>query len=76
MLTWVDWSYHYLRIWDDGNLTIDYGVIPMINYGRIWALGPDPAPLTTTTGLAEYGFPPGIRPDLVPNPYLPSSYAN
>ena len=70
-------SPHYLRIWDDGNLTIDYGQIPQTApyMGRIWELGKDSVPLTTTTGFEEPQLPPGSRPSYVPNPAMPKSYA-
>lgn len=71
-------SYHYLRIWDTGDLTIDYGDFPMVAelMGRIWALGPDKNPLTTITGMVEYNLPPGKRPTAIPVPSFPPSYSN
>ncbi|NHZ43748.1 hypothetical protein [Massilia aquatica] len=71
-------SYHYLRIWDNGDLTIDYGDFPMAGHliGRIWSLGRDPNPLTSITGMVEYELPPGKRPSAVPVPFFPPSYSN
>lgn len=69
-------SRSYLRIWDDGNLTIEYGQFPQSPeyIGRIWEIGKDSAPLTTTSGRQEYATPPGPRPINVPDPSMPASY--
>lgn len=64
---------HYLRIFDDGNLAIIYGVVPQIDVGVIWSIGPDPAPIGTAVGVSEPIYP-GPRPATLPQPSMPLYY--
>lgn len=65
---------HYLRIWDDGDLTVTYGMLGQVQYGTLWSLGPDPKPPATGPVMMYEPVLPGPRPTYMPDPYLPSSY--
>lgn len=63
----------YVRVYDDGNLTVNYGFPPQAQTGLLWQLGPDPTPNGTANGVSEPVYP-GPRPANIPQTYPPLYY--
>lgn len=68
------WPY-FLKIYNNGDLAIEW-TSPSGNMGGgAWAIGPDPAPTASKTGVRDL-YPPGSPPTSIPNFSMPDSYAN